>query len=331
MVVKRPWRDGLRWVPGSSRLVVLRWLLFIVAALPGLAAGMGGIGKTLANRPYFTEAPDPLPLLPLMRMLGGLPGSVWGMLALAAVVAWLGNLLLTAGAVAIFGAPGGGKPRVWQTVFRAGSHFLWAYLRIALIALVLLLVGMRLIGAIGDRLQEHAAHSLWTLHGQFLLQAAKGLATVCWFTLVGLFAWWGRVIVVADERYRVRRLLTVVPRLWKRRPLSALLLHFLLALAGLLAGSAVLVAWRQSPAGGLGWALAWLLVLAVLSCLWHWRLRAGRLLWSSPDLVDLRALPDTPWSLPSRLLGRLRRRRGAPASPAPTDPTPAPGHSVPGA
>ena len=31
MAVKRPWRNGLRPVPGSARLVALRWLLFIAA------------------------------------------------------------------------------------------------------------------------------------------------------------------------------------------------------------------------------------------------------------------------------------------------------------
>ena len=324
MAVRRPWREALRWRPGSVRLMALRWLLFVVAALPVLAAGVGGIGDTLANRPYFAEAPDPLPLLPFFRMLGRMPGAVWGMLAVAAAAAWLGNLMLTAGAVAIFGAPSGGKPRVWRTVFRVGTHALWAYLRIALVALVLGLVGVRILAAIGDRLQDHAVQSLWTMHGRFLLQAARGLATVSWLTLVGVFAWWSRVIVVADQRRRVRRLCTVVPRLWKRRPVGALLLHFLLALGGLLASAAVVVAWRQSAAGGVGWAILWLAVLAALSWLWHWRLRAGRLLWSSPELLDLRAVPDAPWGLPSRLLARRRwrpsRRRPSAAEPPPAEP-----------
>ncbi|MFQ5350914.1 MAG: hypothetical protein ACE5EG_10770 [Thermoanaerobaculia bacterium] len=308
MAVRRPWSEGLRLAPGSGKLMTLRWLLFVAAALPGLATGIGDIGESLANRPYFAEAPDPLPLLPLFRMLGRLPGSVWGMLGLAAVVAWLGNLLLTAGAVAIFGTARGDRPLVWRTIFEAGTRSLWAYLRIALTALVLAALGARLIGAISDQLMDHATAALWTLHSKFLLQVARGLATLCWLTLVGVFAWWCRVILVADERRRVRRLWTVVPRLWRRRPLAALVGHFLLALAALLAGTGVIVAWRQSTAGALGWSLLWLLVLAGLSFLWHWRLRAGRLLWSSPELLDLRAVPDAPWGLPRRVLVRLRRR-----------------------
>ena len=124
------------------------------------------------------------------------------------------------------------------------------------------------------------------------------------------------MIVVADQRRRVRRLWTVVPRLWWRHPIVALVLHFLLALGSLFAAAAVIFFWRQSSGGARGWAVLWLLVLAGLSFLWHWRLRAGRLLWSSADLIDLRAVPDTPWRLPSRLVGKLRRSRGAaPAAP----------------
>ena len=169
---------------------------------------------------------------------------------------------------------------------------------------------------IAEQLLEHGKVALWTFRTQFLLQAGRGLATLCWLTLVGVFAWWCRVIVVADQRRRVRRLWTVVPRLWWRHPIVALVLHFLLALGSLFAAAAVIFFWRQSSGGARGWAVLWLLVLAGLSFLWHWRLRAGRLLWSSADLIDLRAVPDTPWRLPSRLVGKLRRSRGAaPAAP----------------
>lgn len=321
MVLKRPWIEGLRPVSGSLRLMSLRLLLFVLAALPGLARGIAGLTESLANRPYFADAPDPLPLLPLMRMLGRFPESLWGLLALTAVVAWLGNLLLTAGAVALFGTARDGRTQVWRTVFHTGTRSLWAYLRIALMALALAALGAALIGVIAGRLLEHGRVAMWTLHTQFVVQAARGLATLCWLTLVGVFAWWCRVIVVADERRRVRRLWGVVPRLWRRRPVAALLLHFLLALGGLSAGAAVLFAWRQSSAGALGWALLWLAVLAGSSFLWHWRLRAGRLLWSNPDLIDLRAVPDVPWKLPTKLFSKLRRRpRGTgPAAAEPAD------------
>ncbi len=332
MAVRRPWREGWRPVAGSLRLVTLRWLLFVVAALPGLAAGIGAIGESVANRPYFAAAADPLPLVPLARLMARLPGPVWATLALAAAVAWLGNLLLTAGAVAIFGAGRSGPPRVWRTVFGAGTHALWAYLRIALVALLLAIVGARILGAIGDRLIEHAVRDLWTLRAQLFIQLGRGVAILCWLTLVGVFAWWCRVIVVADRRRRVRRLWTVVPRLWWRHPVGALLIHFVLALAGLLAGAAVIVAWRQSPAGTPGWTLLWLAVLAGLSLLWHWRLRAGRLLWSDPGLIDLRAVPDRPWGLSGRLAARLRRRpRAEPparAAPAGAAATPGPAGSA---
>jgi hypothetical protein len=314
--VKRPWRDGIRRVPGSTRLMVLRWLLFLAAALPGLVVSMGAISKAIASRPYFAEAPDPLPLIPLIRLLGLVPGSVWGMLALTAAVAWLGQLLLTAGAVALFGTAGDARPMVWRTIFTAGSHSLWAYLRIALTALVAGVLGARIIALLSSMLLELGQDALWTMRTQFYLQFGRALLTVCWLLLVGVFAWWCRVIIVADERRRVRRLWAVVPRLWWRRPLGALGSHFLLALTSLIAGPAVLVSWRQSPSGGGGWAALWLVVLAGLSFLWHWRLRAGRLLWSSPDLLDLRTVPDAPWGLMKRLTRRARNRRRRPTTAA---------------
>jgi hypothetical protein len=278
-------------------------------ALPGLAVAVSSIGESVGNRPYFSEAPDPLPLIPLLHLIDRLPGPLWGALLLAAAAGWLGNLLLTAGAVTLFGSPPGGRAGVWRTVFEAGGRSLWAYLRIALVALVLAAAGARVIGLVSERLALHGEHALWTMRARFLLQIGRGTALLCWLTLVGVFAWWCRVIVVADERRRVRRLWTVVPRLWRRRPFGALVAHFLLALASLLAAAGTLFAWRQSPAGAAVWAPAWLAVLAGLSFFWHWRLRAARLLWSSSDLIDLRAVPDMPWRLPSRLFGWLRRHR----------------------
>lgn len=317
MAVKRPWRDALRPVPGSLRLMALRWLLFVVTALPALGAVLAGFGDGVADRPYFTESPDPLPIVALARLIARLPGGVWGAAALAAIAGWLGVLVTTAGAVALFGSTAGGRPRVWRMVAEAGGRAFWAYLRVALCALVAAALGARVVAVLGARLMDHAATAHWTLEAQFFVQLARGAATVGWLTLVGVFAWWCRVILVADERRRVRRLWTVVPRLWRRRPVAALASHYLLALAALFAGSWTLFAWRQSAAGGAGWALAWLVVLAGLAYLWHWRLRAGRLLWSSPELLDLRAIPDAPWGLPGRLLGRLRRRgRGAPPAAA---------------
>lgn len=321
MAVRRPWIEGLRPVPGSWTLMALRWLLFVAAALPSLAVALTVLGDGIGDRPYFADAPDPMPALTLVRLFEEAPGSVWGVMALAAVLAWLGNLLLTAGAVTLFGTASGDRPRVWRTVFAAGSRYLWVYLRIVLLALVLALLGARLVAFAAEHLGDYGARALWTMRARYLLVVGRVLATVGWLTLVGLFGWWCRVIVVADERRRVRRLLTVVPRLWWRRPLGALLLHYLLALAALAGGGAVLSGWRQSPGSGLGWGLLWLAVLAALSFVWHWRLRAGRLLWSSPDLLDLRTLPDAPWRLFGRLFGRLRRRP-EPETPEPQTPEP---------
>ena len=174
-------------------------------------------------------------------------------------------------------------------------------------ALVLAAIGARVVGVVAERLLDHGTAAEWTLRAKLFVQAGRGLATVCWLTLVGVFAWWCRVIVVADERHRVRRLLTVVPRLWRRRPMGAVVPHFLLALGGLLVGGAVLFAWRQSSAGFAGWALLWLAVLACAAGPATWRLqRPSR---PTPDAVRSppraansrgRALPPYPTAAKGR-------------------------------
>ena len=320
MAVKRPWLEGLRLVPGSPVLMVQRWLLFVVAALPSLAAGIRGIGDGIADRPYFVEAPDPLPMLPLIRLVDELPGSLWDMLVLAAGVAWLGNLLLTAGAVALFGTSRDDRPLVWRTIFEAGTHALWAYLRIALVALVLAALGAAILGAITGQLQEHGRQALWTLRTRFLVQVGRGLAYP----------------VLVDPG---RSLCLVVPADRRRRPAPPRPPVVDRGAAAVVA--AAVRRFGRPPSAGPGqpdgrhrravrlasiadrqrWAGPWCgcWSSSALSFLWHWRLRAGRLLWSSPDLIDLRAVPDTPWRLPSRLLGRLRRRPlGAPKMPGTT-------------
>lgn len=326
MAVSRPWRTGLRPVPGSIALMALRWLLFVVAGLPSLAVAISGIGARVGSHTYFTEAPDPMPMVPLSRMLEAIPASISGILLVTALLVWFGNLMLTAGAVAIFGRTGSSSPRTLATVLESGSRSLGAYLRIAFVSLFLALLGTRLITLLSGRIMDHAREALWTLDARFDVQLLRVLATVSWLTVVGVFAWWCRVLVVADDRRRIRRTWLLVLRLWWRRPLSALVSHFLLALGTLLAGSWILFAWRQSPAGYAGWALLWLALLVALAAIWHWRLRAGQLLWSSDRFTELRSVPDEPWHLQRRIWRRLRRRRArqepdvAPAEPSETRP-----------
>lgn len=313
------WIAGAAPKAGSLRLILLRWLLWIAAALPGVGVAAGSLGDAVANRPEFTRAPDPLPLVGLGRLLAEIPGAAWGVLLAGAIVAWLGNLLLTAGAVEVLGANEGGRPRpvklrVLRTVFEVGTRSLWVYLRIALLALVLILIGGRLLGWVFEKIADHGELAGWTARGRWWnLPLVQGLLLFGWMNLVGLWAWWSRVIAVVDGRRYVRRMPGLVLRVCWRRPVQAVLLHLVIALFSMTVGAAVLFAWRQSAAGPVGWIVLWLAVPLMHAYVWHWRIRACRLIWTTPDHSDLRDVPDRPWHVFRRLRERLFRRRRAAA------------------
>ncbi len=310
MALSAPVLAGLKPVGGSARLIVLRWLLQVAVALPGIAIGTGALGDALGRRPYFAEAPDPLPLLPLARFLAGVPGSVWGALAVGAVIGWLVSLMLTAAAVEILDPD---RPperiRVWRRISDTGRRFCFPYLRVALAALLAVVIGGGLIAATFERLSEHGRLAGWTGYTLAIqLPFAWTALVLAWASVVGVLAMWCRVILVADGRRRVRRLWPVVPRLWWRRVFSGLVFHCGLSVASLLLGGVTLFAWRQSPSSGVAWFVVWQGVLLLQAVLWHWRLRACRLVWAARSLDDLRNTADEPWHLFRRLRRRFRRQ-----------------------
>ena len=294
---------------GTIRFVGLRWLLWIVAALPGIAAARGVLGDTVANRPYFAAAPDPLPLPKLLALLGELNAAV-AALAAGVVVAWLAGLFLTAAAFRILDPrQHSADVRVVRTAFDTGAQYLFPYLRVALLAALAIAVGGRLIGVIFDALSDHGTVSDWS--GKTLVLTLPTLRAVLllgWVSCVGVCAFWCRAILVAERRRYVRRVVALLPRLLWRWPCHGLALHVVLGIVSLAIAAPVLVAWRQSSGGTTGWMLLWLFVLLVQACLWHWRVRAAGLVWADAGLNDLRARPDEPWHLWRKLRARLKRR-----------------------
>jgi hypothetical protein len=313
MAVNQDWLAGLRPVAGSLRLIGLRWLLWILSALPGLVAASAALERSIAERPYFVEAGDPLPLVPLLLLLRNVPGALWGVLVAGTVLAWLGNLLLTAGAVELLDPKRVGGTRVWRTIIDTGTRYLWVYLRIALLALVLLLVGGRVLGLISESIDDHGRVAGWTAESLVLtLPVIRALLFLCWASIVGTLAVWCRVLAVSDGRRYVRRLPALALRVWWRRPVQGLGFHVVLALASPLLGALVLLAWRQSSSATAGWVVLWLVVLLLQSILWHWRLRVCRLVWADGRFDNARVVPDAPWRVLHRLAKRLRRSRPSP-------------------
>jgi len=302
--------EALKSVPGTRRLIAARWLISILAALPGVLVAGKALGELMARRPFFSDAADPLPLVQFSTLLGRMPGSVWAALGLGLVLAWLANLLLTAGAVEILDpARSEGKVRVWRSTVDTGTRFLWQYPRVSLLALVLVVLGAALLGKGFTRIAEHGEVARWSGYTlSVVLPLIRGFVVLAWASLVGVLAWWLRVLLVADGRRLLRRLLPVVPRIWWRHSVQALLLHWLLAMGSVLLAAQVLIAWRQSAGAGWAWFALWLAVLLLQAGIWHWRLRICRLLWAQTDADDLRTRADEPWHLWRRLYRRLRNR-----------------------
>ncbi len=311
MAVSAPAITGLRPVQGSLRLIVVRWVLALAAGWPAIFAVKGALA-TAATQPWYTEAPDPLPLPQLFGVMGAI-GSAAPMLIVGAAVAWLVHQLLTAAAIEILDPHRETGPvRLWRRMIDTGWSYFLPYLRISLIALVFLLIGSRVLSMIFDGLAERGAVEGWT--GKTLsitLPVWHALLMLAWAGGVGTFAWWSRVVLLRGRRRYVRRLLTVVPRVIWRNPFQGFLLHWLLGVASILAGAAVLFAWRQTPGVATGWFAVWLALLALQAFVWHWRLRTLSLIWSKTALDDLRGVPDAPWGIFRRFRPRLRRSAGS--------------------
>lgn len=300
--------EALRPVRGSLRLIATRWVLAILAALPGIFAARAALDESAGRQPWFTDAPDPLPLPQLMEILGQL-GPAMPVLLAGVVVAWLVQLLITAAAVEVLDprrAPG--PVRLWRGTFDTGTRFLWIFLRISLCAVALLAACARIIGFVFEKLADRAEVAGWTattiIFGLGISRMALLLAGA---GLVGLFAWWSRVIAVGDGRRHVRRLPTMVIRVCRRWTFQGLILPWIVGAASVLVGAAVLFAWRQSPGTGIAWFVFWLGLLLAQAYLWHWRLRTLCLIWRSTALDDVRATADEPWHVFRKVWRRVRR------------------------
>jgi len=300
--------EALKPVRGSLRLIATRWMLAILAALPGIFAARAALDDSAGRQPWFADAPDPLPLPQLMEILGQLGPAVPVLMA-GVLVAWLVQLLVTAAAVEVLDprrAPG--PVRLWRGTFDTGARFLWIYLRISLCAAVLLVAGARIIGFVFEKLADRAEVAGWSattiIFGMGISRVALLLAGA---GLVGLFVWWSRVIAVGDGRRHVRRMVTMVIRVWRRWAFQGLILPWVVGAVSVIAAAAVLFAWRQSPGTGTVWFVLWLGLLLAQAYLWHWRLRTLCLIWGSTALDDVRATADEPWHVFRKLWRRVRR------------------------
>lgn len=317
---------GLRPAKGTIRLWALRLGLVVVMSLPALAAAMGGVSSGVARSPYYTDIAGRLPVLHLVRMARELPTALVPMMVLGVVLAVLGDQLLVGGGAALFdpARPKVGRVRVLATVLDAGLEHVWAFLRAVLFGLVFSAIGVGLIRALSRRIETAGASAGWTGEATALiLPLTTFLVMALWLATAGAWVFWCRLITAADGRRVVRRTGLLVWRVFGRSPLRSWGMFVALTLVSMILSGAVLFAWRQAEprTGGaiFGWALAWLLTLAVQAFVWVWLLRSGRLLYASPRFSDLHARPDEPFyvfRVFRKLLWWRRKPAAAPVSTA---------------
>lgn len=305
--------EALGCIRGSVRLIVARWALAILAALPGVLVARGALNASAGRQPWFTEAPDPLPLPQLVKVFGEMGAGVAVLLA-GVALAWLVHLMLTAAAVEVLDPRRAGGPvRLWRATFDNGTRFLWVYLRISVCAVVALVAWARILSWVGERLADRGEFGSWSAATLFWLFLGRVALLLAGAGAIGLCAWWSRVMVVGTRRHHVRRLPAMAFRVCRRWCFQGFVLPWVVGGASLLAGATVLFKWRQSPGTGGVWFAIWLALLLAQAYLWHWRLRTACLIWGSTGLNDVRSTPDQPWHIFRRIRQRLRR----PPEPAP--------------
>jgi len=324
-VTQRPLRAGLDLVRGSVSLILLRVLLVLLAALPALLLTLGGLATGPARQPYFTDVQGRLPLFHLSRLMDALPSGLMAVALLATALTLLGEQLLVAGGLAWLapdrlshgsGEAAGKVPSAWRTILAHGLGWLWPMLKVLALAAVTSGLGLLVIRWGFDHLTRHGEVAGYSgLALRVRLPALQALLGLLWVALSGAWAFWCRVVLVADGRRTVRSAWLLAMRVMWRHPLRGPLFYVLVTLLAQLGSGAVLAVWRQTPPTGVGgallWSGTWVLALVLAAFLWHWLLRAGRLLYAQPALADLRAQSDGPigvWAALRRLVSHVWSR-----------------------
>jgi hypothetical protein len=226
----------------------------------------------------------PLDILSLKLVVAELPGGI-SLLVLGAFLIWVLQLVWLAGAVQIFNASRFNVPR---KVFANGWPYLGRFVRIAVFAILAIIAIQIALKFVFGSLATRAELEDWTVQKSlFDLNLWRAVMMFTALTLVGTFAFWARVITVADSRRKLRRLPLLLLRLFVRRPISALIFQFATIAVVLFVQAVALWSWRQSG-GGLAWLLLWAMLLFIASWIWQLRIRAALAIWQNENLREAR-------------------------------------------
>jgi hypothetical protein len=272
----------IRPTEGTTRIVLSRWALYVVAMLPGLLAMKRHLEQTIGIRPWFQDIEMPLDMLGFKFVAAELSGGI-SLLMLGAFVVWALQLVWLAGAAQILNASRFDVPR---KIFANGWPYLGRFVRIAVFSIVAIIAFHLALKFLFGSLATRAELEDWTVQRSlFDLNIWRAVMTFTALTLVGTFAFWARVITVADGRRRLRRLPVLLLRLFVRRPVSALIFQFATIAVVLFVQAVALWSWRQS-AGGLAWLVLWAILLLAASWIWQIRIRAALATWQHENLRE---------------------------------------------
>jgi len=274
----------IRPVAGTWRVILSRWALYVVAMLPGLLAMKRHLEQTVGLRPWFQDVEMPLDMLSLKFVAAELSGGM-SLLMLGAFIVWVLQLVWLAGAAQILDTSKNYLPR---KIFGNGWSYLGRFVRIAVFSILAIIAFHLALKFLFGSLATRAELEDWSVEKSFFdLNLWRAVITFTALTLIGTFAFWARVITVADSRRKLRRLPLLLLRLFARRPVSALIFQFAAITVVLFVQAVALWSWRQSG-GGLAWLVLWAMLLLVASWIWQLRIRAALIIWQREDLRVVR-------------------------------------------
>lgn len=261
--------DLLKPVSGTWRVVGARWLLYMLAMLPGMLSLSRHLNETIGTRPWLQDLQAPLDTLPLKFVLAELNDGT-GLLMAGALLIWLLQLVWLGGAMRVLDPR---TPGVQTKVFAIGWQYLARFVRIAIFAIIATLILQLLIAKAFGVLSARAETQAWPIYDAYVgLNQWRAFVSFLALTFVGLIAFWARTIAVADARTDTRRLLWPALKLLVQKPVAAFAGQFLLVCLVLIIQAAALWCWRQSPHGGL-WFGGWALLQLVTAYVWQIRIR----------------------------------------------------------
>jgi hypothetical protein len=242
-------------------------------------------------------------MLNFRLLTSDLSGTGTTLLIAGVLFIWIMQLSWQAGAMTLLDPSANTESK---KVFANGRPFVGRFVRIAVFALIGLVAVHLVIKYFHNILSVRAELEGWSVRQSYLsLQLWRLGALFVGLNIVGTFAFWARVITVADGRRYLRRVPRMVVRLFWRRPLAALLLQIVAISIVLVVQAVALVVWRQSS-GSAWYLLLWAALLLVASYVWQLRIQSALAVWNGDRVRDLRLAEDRPWRW---RLPRSRARR----------------------